>query len=158
MAAGGGDDGRKSGRRIGEKRERIISLRKGIKTGNPQYVIKSYETCCSTVHTITDHNEVEWFRRGEAFQAKKVEALKSTKAESSNANRSKTPTKRKPIWYLDSGWSRHMTGVKSYLHKYVEQPGPKFDEKRGTIFNFNKEVVMIAQRVRDVYVLDMTSY
>ncbi|GJT40211.1 retrovirus-related pol polyprotein from transposon TNT 1-94, partial [Tanacetum coccineum] len=136
---------------------------------------------------------------------------------------------RKPIWYLDSGYSRHMTGVKSYLHKYVEQPGPKvvfgddstcttegydyikcngifftkvafvnglkynlisisqlcdakyivqFDEKRGTIFNSNKEivmiapralfdviniaprvreVVMIAPRVRDVYVLDMTS-
>nr|GEV06737.1 retrovirus-related Pol polyprotein from transposon TNT 1-94 [Tanacetum cinerariifolium] len=198
---------------------------------------------------------------GEALQAKKAEALKSTRAESSNANRSKTPTKsgcsrhmtgvksylhkyveqpgpkvvfgddstcttkgygsikcngivftkcdiRKPIWYLDSGCSRHITGVKSYLHKYVEQPGPKvvfgddstcttkgygsikcngivftkvafinglkynlisisqlcdakyivlFDEKRGTIFNYNKEIVMIAPRVRDVYVLDMTS-
>ncbi|GJW47892.1 retrovirus-related pol polyprotein from transposon TNT 1-94 [Tanacetum coccineum] len=90
---------------------------------------------------------------------------------------------RKPIWYLDNGCSRHMTGVKSYLHKYVEQSRPKvvfrddstcttkgygsikcngivftkFDEKRGTIFNSNKEVVMIAPRVRDVYVLDMTS-
>ncbi|GJY38015.1 hypothetical protein Tco_0424379 [Tanacetum coccineum] len=29
---------------------------------------------------------------------------------------------KKPIWYPDSGCSRHMTGVKSYLHKYVEQP------------------------------------
>ncbi|GKE45588.1 retrovirus-related pol polyprotein from transposon TNT 1-94, partial [Tanacetum coccineum] len=116
---------------------------------------------------------------------------------------------KKPIWYLDSGCSRHMTGVKSYLHKYVEQPGPKvvirddstcttegygsikcngiifikvvfvdglkynlisisqlcdakyivqFDRKRETIFNSNKEVEMIAPRVRDVYVLDMTSY
>ncbi|GKB84100.1 hypothetical protein Tco_0956372 [Tanacetum coccineum] len=116
---------------------------------------------------------------------------------------------RKPIWYLDSGCSRHMTDVKSYLHKYMEQLGPKvvfgddstcvtegygsikcngivftklafvnglkynlinisqlcdakyivqFDEKRGTIFNSNKEIVMIAIRVRDVYVLDMTSY
>ncbi|GKA41452.1 retrovirus-related pol polyprotein from transposon TNT 1-94, partial [Tanacetum coccineum] len=37
--------------------------------------------------------------------------------------------------------------------KYIVQ----FDEKRGTIFNSNKEVVMIALRVRDVYVLDMTS-
>nr|GEX78268.1 retrovirus-related Pol polyprotein from transposon TNT 1-94 [Tanacetum cinerariifolium] len=90
---------------------------------------------------------------------------------------------KKPIWYLDSGCSRHMTGVKSYLHKYMEQPGSKvvfrddstcttkgygsircngivftkFDEKRGTIFNSNKEIVMIAPRVRDVYVLDMTS-
>ncbi|GJV28481.1 retrovirus-related pol polyprotein from transposon TNT 1-94, partial [Tanacetum coccineum] len=112
------------------------------------------------------------FRRGETLQAKKVEALKSTKAELSNANKSKTPTK--------SGCSRHMTGVKSYLHKYVEQPGPKvvfrddstcttegygsikcngivFIKKRGTIFNSNKEVVMITPRVRDVYVLDMTS-
>ncbi|GJR57136.1 retrovirus-related pol polyprotein from transposon TNT 1-94 [Tanacetum coccineum] len=74
----------------------------------------------------------------------------------------------KPIWYLDDGCSRNMTGVKSYLHKYVEQPGPKvvfgddstcttkgygsikcngiFDEKRVIIFNSNKEVVMIAPR------------
>ncbi|GJY87120.1 hypothetical protein Tco_0501748 [Tanacetum coccineum] len=37
--------------------------------------------------------------------------------------------------------------------KYIAQ----FDEKRGTIFNSKKEVVMIAPRVRDVYVLDMTS-
>ncbi|GJW32631.1 retrovirus-related pol polyprotein from transposon TNT 1-94 [Tanacetum coccineum] len=40
-------------------------------------------------------------------------------------NDSKECDIRKPIWYLDSGCSRHMTGVKSYLHKYVEQPGPK---------------------------------
>nr|GEX72008.1 retrovirus-related Pol polyprotein from transposon TNT 1-94 [Tanacetum cinerariifolium] len=32
---------------------------------------------------------------------------------------------RKPSWYLDSRCSRHMTGVKSYMHKYMEQPGPK---------------------------------
>ncbi|GKE14036.1 hypothetical protein Tco_1421613, partial [Tanacetum coccineum] len=32
-----------------------------------------------------------------------------------------------------------------------------FDEKKGIIYNSNKEVVMIAPRVRDVYVLDMTS-
>ncbi|GKG32185.1 hypothetical protein Tco_0427135, partial [Tanacetum coccineum] len=55
--------------------------------------MKSCETCGSTVYTTTDHNDIEWFRRGEALQAKKAEALKSTKAESSNANISKTPTK-----------------------------------------------------------------
>ncbi|GJV19369.1 retrovirus-related pol polyprotein from transposon TNT 1-94 [Tanacetum coccineum] len=104
---------------------------------------------------------------------------------------------KKPIWYLDNGCSRHMTGVKSYLHNYVEQPDPKvvfeddatcvtkgygsikcngivltkvafvnglkynlvsisqlcdakytiqFDEKRGTTFKSNKEIVMIAPR------------
>ncbi|GJT31194.1 hypothetical protein Tco_0911469 [Tanacetum coccineum] len=79
--------------------------------------MKSCETCGSTVQTTTDHNDIGWFRRGKALQAKKSKALKSTKAESSNANRSKTPTK--------SGCLRNITGVKSYLHKYVEQPGPK---------------------------------
>ncbi|GJU60690.1 retrovirus-related pol polyprotein from transposon TNT 1-94 [Tanacetum coccineum] len=33
--------------------------------------------------------------------------------------------KKGDIWYLDSRCSRSMNGVKSYLHKYVEQPGPK---------------------------------
>ncbi|GJU21206.1 retrovirus-related pol polyprotein from transposon TNT 1-94 [Tanacetum coccineum] len=90
---------------------------------------------------------------------------------------------REPIWYLDSGCSRSMTGVKSYLHKYVEQPvftkvsfvnGLKynlisisqlcdakyivqFDDKQGTIFNANKENVLIAPRRNDIYVLDMSS-
>ncbi|PWA71632.1 Casein lytic proteinase B34 [Artemisia annua] len=101
-----------------------------------------------------------------------------------------------------------MTGVKQYLHKYVEEPGPKvvfgdnssaptegygsvncngivftriayvnglkynlisvsqlcdakyivqFDDRRGTIFNANKEVVLIAPRRDDVYVLDMST-
>ncbi|GJR44455.1 retrovirus-related pol polyprotein from transposon TNT 1-94 [Tanacetum coccineum] len=158
---------------------------------NTQHVKKSYETCGSTVHTTTYHNDIEWFKRAKALQDKKVEALKSTKAESSDANKSKTPTK----------------SVKSYLHKYVE-PGPnvvfgddstcttegygsikcngivftkvsfvnglkynlitisqlcdakyivQFDEKRGTIFNSNKEVVMIAPRIIYVYVLVMRS-
>ncbi|GJS66648.1 retrovirus-related pol polyprotein from transposon TNT 1-94 [Tanacetum coccineum] len=40
-----------------------------------------------------------------------------------------------------------------YDAKYIVQ----FDEKKGTIFNSNKEIVMIAPRVRDVYVLDMMS-
>ncbi|GJZ01801.1 hypothetical protein Tco_0519762 [Tanacetum coccineum] len=169
---------------------------KGNKSSSASKVHSAPAACGSSSHTTTDHYDIEWFKRGETLHVKKAEALKSTKAESSNANRSKTPTKR------------HMTGVKSYLHTYVEQPGPKvvfrddstcttkgygsikcngrvftkvafvnglkynlisisqlcdakyivhFDKKRGTIFNSNKEIVMIAPRVRDVYVLDMTS-
>ncbi|GJW66217.1 hypothetical protein Tco_0120641 [Tanacetum coccineum] len=126
---------------------RIISLEREINPINPQHAFKRCEACGGSNHTTTDHYDIEWFKRGEALQAKKDEALKSTKCDI-----------RKPIWYMDSGCLRHMTGVKSYLHKYVEQPGPKvFDEKRGTNFNSNKEIVMIAPRVRDVYVLDMTS-
>ncbi|GJU46782.1 hypothetical protein Tco_1204048 [Tanacetum coccineum] len=64
-------------------------------------------TCGSTVHSTSDHNEFDNFKRGEKIQAVKRHI-------------------REPIWYLDNGCSRSMTGVKSYLHKYVEQPGPKF--------------------------------
>ncbi|GJX23331.1 retrovirus-related pol polyprotein from transposon TNT 1-94, partial [Tanacetum coccineum] len=107
-----------------------------INPRNPQHAFKRCEACGSSNHTTTDHYDIEWFKRGEALQPKKAKALKSTKARSSNANRSKTPTKSQ---LCDA--------------KYIVQ----FDEKRGTIFNSNKEIVMIAPRVRDVYVLDMTS-
>ncbi|GJZ41413.1 retrovirus-related pol polyprotein from transposon TNT 1-94 [Tanacetum coccineum] len=86
---------------------------------------------------------------------------------------------REPIWYLDSGCSRSMTGVKSYLHKYVEQLVAfvnslkynlisisqlcdakytvQFDDKKGTIFNANKEIILVTPRRNDVYALDMSS-
>nr|GEU81659.1 hypothetical protein [Tanacetum cinerariifolium] len=64
---------------------RIISLRRGINHRNPQHVTNNYETCGSNVHTTSDHNDIEWFRKRETFQAKN---------ESSSALRSNTPTKR----------------------------------------------------------------
>ncbi|GKD25936.1 retrovirus-related pol polyprotein from transposon TNT 1-94, partial [Tanacetum coccineum] len=73
---------------------RIISLRRGIKPRNPQHITKNCETCGSNVHTTSDHNDIEWFRKREALQAKKAESFKASKTESSNALRSKTPTKR----------------------------------------------------------------
>nr|GEX35344.1 malate dehydrogenase, chloroplastic-like [Tanacetum cinerariifolium] len=73
--------------------QQIISLRKGIKPRNPQHITKNYETCGSNVHTTSDHNDIEWFRKKEALQANKVESFKASKTESSGALRSKTPTK-----------------------------------------------------------------
>nr|GEV38831.1 retrovirus-related Pol polyprotein from transposon TNT 1-94 [Tanacetum cinerariifolium] len=81
---------------------------------NPQHAFKRYEACGHSTHNITNHYDTEWFKRGEALQAKKAKVLKSTRCDI-----------RKPIWYLDSRCLRHMTGVKSHLHKYKEQPGPK---------------------------------
>ncbi|GKA73742.1 hypothetical protein Tco_0780044 [Tanacetum coccineum] len=96
---------------------------------------------------ITGPKSIKLILRGEALQAKKAESLKSTTAESLNANRSKTPTKK------DLKWCLEMT-----LHAQLKVMAPSnFDEKRGTIFNSYKEIVMIVPRVRDVYVLDMTS-
>ncbi|GJT93319.1 retrovirus-related pol polyprotein from transposon TNT 1-94 [Tanacetum coccineum] len=116
---------------------------------------------------------------------------------------------KRSVWYLDSGCSRHTTGVKQYLHKYSKEPGPKvvfgddssgdtegygsvncngitftrvsyvnglkhnlisisqmcdanfkvlFTKTQGTIFNQNDEVVLIALRRRDVYIIDMSSF
>ncbi|GKD53311.1 hypothetical protein Tco_1286698 [Tanacetum coccineum] len=70
---------------------KIISLKRGIKPRNPQRVTKNYEICSSNVHTTTDHNDIEWFRKRKAPQAKKAKTLKTSRSESS---RSKTPTKR----------------------------------------------------------------
>nr|GEV08036.1 hypothetical protein [Tanacetum cinerariifolium] len=86
---------------------------------------------------------------------------------------------KEPNWYLDSRCSRSMSGVKSYLHKYVEKPGAKvvFGDnsscitegyglincggivftKQETIFNANKEIFRITPKRNDVYVLDMSS-
>ncbi|GJV97371.1 hypothetical protein Tco_1548948 [Tanacetum coccineum] len=61
---------------------RIVSLRRGIKPRNPQHITKNYETCGSNVHTISDHNDVEWFRKRDTLQAKKAESFKASKTES----------------------------------------------------------------------------
>ncbi|GJT30816.1 retrovirus-related pol polyprotein from transposon TNT 1-94 [Tanacetum coccineum] len=167
---------------------RVIHIRGGVLAESSQSnecsIGVKCNTCGSTVHSTTNHNEFDHFKRGEKIQAAKA----------------REPTKNR--------CSRSMTGVKSYLHKYVEQPGPKvvfgdnsscitegygsincggivftkvafvnglkynlisisqlcdakyivqFDDKQGTIFNANKEIVLIAPRRNDVYVLDMSS-
>ncbi|GJV95928.1 retrovirus-related pol polyprotein from transposon TNT 1-94 [Tanacetum coccineum] len=82
----------------------VIHIRGGVLVESSQTTESSIGVKCntygSTVHSNTDHNEFDHFKRGEKIQATKA---------------------REPIWYLDSGCSRSMTGVKSYLHKYVEQ-------------------------------------
>ncbi|GJT07954.1 hypothetical protein Tco_0842416 [Tanacetum coccineum] len=65
----------------------IISLRREIKPRNPQQITKNYETYGSNVHTTSDHNDIEWFRKREALQAKKDESFKASKTESSSALR-----------------------------------------------------------------------
>ncbi|GJW93115.1 retrovirus-related pol polyprotein from transposon TNT 1-94 [Tanacetum coccineum] len=168
----------------------VILVREGTLFESSQSSESSMGASCKTygsnVHSTTDHNDFEHFKRGEKIQRHIKE----------------------PVWYLDSGYSRSMTGVKSYLQKYIEKPGLKvvfgdnsscitegygsiscggivfskvafvnglkynlisisqlcdakyiiqFDDKQGTIFNANKEIVFLAPRINDVYVLDMSS-
>nr|GEW17208.1 retrovirus-related Pol polyprotein from transposon TNT 1-94 [Tanacetum cinerariifolium] len=68
--------------------------------------------------------------------------------------RSKSTFKAKTLKAFVNGLKYKLISISQLCDaKYIVQ----FNEKRGTIFNSNKEVVMIAPRVRDVYVLDMTS-
>ncbi|GJW55790.1 hypothetical protein Tco_0099875 [Tanacetum coccineum] len=79
------------------------------------------KACGRPNHTTTDHYGIEWFKRDQDSPLKRwVSKLKLTVVRTICMC-----DIRKPIWYMDSSCSRHMTGVKSYLHKYVEQPGPK---------------------------------
>nr|KAJ0197446.1 hypothetical protein LSAT_V11C700383020 [Lactuca sativa] len=81
------------------------------------------------------------------------------------------------LWYLDSGCSRHMTGSKSLLEDYVKKTGPAglkhnlisisqlcdadyevhFTKKEGRVVNTDKNIVLSASRMDDIYVLDMFS-
>ncbi|GJZ12251.1 retrovirus-related pol polyprotein from transposon TNT 1-94 [Tanacetum coccineum] len=161
--------------------------------------------CGSYDHFTSGHNRVIHIRGGVLAKSSQYsESLIGIKCNTCGIIRHI----REPICYLDSGCSRSMTGVKSYMHKYVEQPGLKvvfgdnsscitegygsinhggiiftkvafvnglkynlisisqlcdakynvqFDDKQGTIFNANKEIVLIAPRRNDVYVLNMSS-
>ncbi|GKA63152.1 hypothetical protein Tco_0762758 [Tanacetum coccineum] len=64
----------------------IISQRRGINPSKSSTCKKICETCGSNVHTTSDHNDIEWFRKRETPHDKK--------AESSITLRSKTTTKR----------------------------------------------------------------
>ncbi|GJR06740.1 hypothetical protein Tco_0529724 [Tanacetum coccineum] len=72
----------------------IISLRRGINPRNPQHVTKNCKMCGSNVHTTSNQNDIECFRKRETLQAKNDESFKASKNESSSSLRSKTPTKR----------------------------------------------------------------
>ncbi|GKB52031.1 hypothetical protein Tco_0902784 [Tanacetum coccineum] len=71
---------------------RIISLEREINLRNPQHPFKRCEVCGSSIHTTTNHYDIEWFKRGEALQAKRAEDQKRTMQP--NANRLKIPAKR----------------------------------------------------------------
>ncbi|GJW57822.1 hypothetical protein Tco_0104553 [Tanacetum coccineum] len=114
----------------------IISLEREINPRNPQHAFERCEACGSPNHAITDHYDIEWFKRGEALQAKSVT--------------SGSPFGPKVVFGDDS-----TDTTKGY--GFINCNGIVFTKKRGTIFNSNKEIVMIAPRERDVYVLDMTS-
>ncbi|GJV53629.1 retrovirus-related pol polyprotein from transposon TNT 1-94 [Tanacetum coccineum] len=93
--------------------------------------------CGSYDHFTSGHNCVILVRGGVlAESSQSSESLIGVSCNTCGSNRHI----KEPIWYLDSGCSRSVTGVKSYMHKDVEQPGPKIRTDNGTEFrNFELE-------------------
>ncbi|GJX99126.1 hypothetical protein Tco_0356145 [Tanacetum coccineum] len=126
----------------------IISLRRGIKPKNHQHVTKNYETCSSNVHTISDHNGIEWFKKREALQAKKAESFKASKTESSSALRSKTPTKSANS--AAAGCCANILWIKSQLTDYdiIYEKVSFIEEEEEEEVDVDEEVEDENQRIR----------
>nr|GEW14259.1 retrovirus-related Pol polyprotein from transposon TNT 1-94 [Tanacetum cinerariifolium] len=110
---------------------RVIHIRGGVLAESAQSSESSIGVKCntrrSTVLSTTNHNEFDHFKIGEKIQATKDK--EPTKKWVHKRNKPKfiicVETNQGAYLYLDSGCLRSMTGVMSYLHKYVEQTGPK---------------------------------
>ncbi|GJW67427.1 retrovirus-related pol polyprotein from transposon TNT 1-94 [Tanacetum coccineum] len=133
------------------------------------YIKPKCSTCGSTEHLTKEHLK----------QTVVNKSLTKLKAQSSmNPSAKKAPMIPKPFKDY-SGCSINMTRVKQYLHKYSKESGPKvvfgynssgdtegyglvnyngITFTNGTIFNQNDEVVLNSPRIKDVYVIDMSSY
>nr|GEX13491.1 hypothetical protein [Tanacetum cinerariifolium] len=115
---------------------RIISLKRGIKPKNPQYVTKNYKTYDSNVLTTPDHNDIEWFKKREALNANKANSFKASKTVSSSALRSKTPTKR--LYEVEnSTLSNHDTGKISTVESQRNTTDPSVDVIESSATNYD---------------------
>nr|GEY06636.1 retrovirus-related Pol polyprotein from transposon TNT 1-94 [Tanacetum cinerariifolium] len=110
---------------------RVIHIRGGVLAESAQSSESSIGVKCntrgSTVLSTTNHNEFDHFKSGEKIQATKDK--EPTKKWVHKRNKPKfiiyVETNQGAYLYLDSGFLMSMTGVMIYLHKYVEQTGPK---------------------------------
>ncbi|GJZ89924.1 hypothetical protein Tco_0661851, partial [Tanacetum coccineum] len=84
------------------------------------FVIKSCKTCGSNVHTTSDHNDIEWFRKRETLQAENAESFKARKNESTSALRSKTPTKRVNSSTMSAKLDKTLYGLKLVSKAWYE--------------------------------------
>ncbi|GJZ82404.1 retrovirus-related pol polyprotein from transposon TNT 1-94, partial [Tanacetum coccineum] len=127
------------------RHNRVIQIRGGVlaesSQSNESSIGVKCDTCESTAHFTTDHNEFDYFKRGEKIKAAKT----------------REPTKKGIVFtkvaFLNS-LKYNLNSISQLCDaKYIVQ----FDDKQGTTFNANKEIVLIAPRRNDVYVLDMSS-
>ncbi|GJW58552.1 retrovirus-related pol polyprotein from transposon TNT 1-94 [Tanacetum coccineum] len=126
------------------RRNRVIHIRGGVLVESSQssesLIGVKCNTCESTVHSTTDHNDFDHFKRETHQEAHLIPRQWMLKEYD---------------WYQELSTQICRAASISQLcdAKYIVQ----FDDKQGIIFNANKEIVLIAPIRNDVYVLDMSS-
>ncbi|GKB79574.1 retrovirus-related pol polyprotein from transposon TNT 1-94 [Tanacetum coccineum] len=161
------------------RHNRVILVRGGVlvesSLSSESSVGVSCTNCISNVHSTTDHNDFEQFKCGKKIQATK--AREPTKRRSYLHKYVEQPVPKvvfgdnssyitERYGSINSGGIvlskvTFINGLKYNLisisqlcdAKYIVQ----FDDKQEIIFNANKEIMLIALRRNDVYVLNMSS-
>nr|GEW26631.1 retrovirus-related Pol polyprotein from transposon TNT 1-94 [Tanacetum cinerariifolium] len=136
--------------------KRVTRLRGGVLAESSQSNESSISVKCntygSTIHSIADHNEFDHFKREQPGH-KVVFGDNSfciTKGYGSINNKGIVFTKVAIV----NGLKYNLFSISQLCDaKYIVQ----FNDKKGKIFNANKDIVLITPRRNDVYVLDMSS-
>nr|GEV27484.1 retrovirus-related Pol polyprotein from transposon TNT 1-94 [Tanacetum cinerariifolium] len=108
--------------------------------------------CGSTVHSTTDHNKFDHFKKEQPGPKIVFGDNSSCITEGYGSINCRGVVFTKVAF---------VNGLKYNLVSIIQLCDAKyiirFDDKQGTIFNANKEIILIAPRRNDVYVLDMSS-
>ncbi|GJX35671.1 retrovirus-related pol polyprotein from transposon TNT 1-94 [Tanacetum coccineum] len=144
----------------------VIQIRGGVlaesSRSNESSIGVKCNTCGSTVHSTSYHNEFDHFKKGEKIQAVKAREQPGPNVvfgdNSSCITEGYGSINRGGIVFTKvafvNGLKYNLISISKLCDaKYIVQ----FDDKQGTIFNANKEIVLIAPRRNDVYALDMSS-
>ncbi|GJT54166.1 hypothetical protein Tco_0989220 [Tanacetum coccineum] len=143
----------------------VIHIRGGVLAESSQSSESSIgvkcNTCGNTVHYTTDHNDFNHFKR-ETHQGVHLVEQPGPKVvfgdNSSCITEGYGSINCEGVIFTKvafvNGLKYNLIGISQLCNaKYIVQ----FDDKEGTIFNANKEIVLIAPRRNDVYVLNISS-
>ncbi|GKC15937.1 retrovirus-related pol polyprotein from transposon TNT 1-94 [Tanacetum coccineum] len=134
----------------------VIQIKEGVlaesSQSNESSIGVKCDTCGSTVHSTTDHNLFDHFKR-EQPGPKAVFGDNSSCITEEYGSINCGGIVFTKVAFVN-GLKYNLISISQLCDaKYIV----KFDDKQGTIFNANKEIVLIAPRRNNVYVLDISS-
>ncbi|GJZ21447.1 retrovirus-related pol polyprotein from transposon TNT 1-94 [Tanacetum coccineum] len=135
------------------RHNRVIHVREGVLAESSQSSEASIGVNCTTygsnVHSTTDHNDFEHFKRGPKVVFGDNSSCIAERHGSINCG----GIVFSKVAFINALKYNLISISQLCDAKYIIQ----FDDRQGIIFNANKEIVLIALTRNDVYVLDMSS-